>query len=120
MTINERLIQDVTFIHLGGRVTLTDGADLLRDTLQRLIAHGRTNLVLDFRDVPYIDSQAMAVIIRTHATLGRQGGGGLKLLQVTGHVRELLTVTGLSSVLEMFDTEADAVASFSPGGTARA
>jgi anti-sigma B factor antagonist len=119
MTINEQLIQDVTFIHLGGRVTLTDGADLLRDTLQRVIAHGRTNLVLDFRDVPYIDSQAMAVIIRTHATLGRQGGG-LKLLKVTGHVRELLTVTGLSSVLEMFDTEADAVASFSPGGTARA
>jgi len=119
MTISEQLIQDVTLIHLGGRVTLTDGADLLRDTLQRLIAHGRTNLVLDFRDVPYIDSQAMAVIIRTHATLGRQGGG-LKLLQVTGHVRELLTVTGLSSVLEMFDTEDDAVASFSPGGTAHA
>jgi hypothetical protein len=39
---------------------------------------------------------------------------------VTGHVRELLTITGLSSVLEMFDTEADAVASFSPGGTAQA
>jgi hypothetical protein len=39
---------------------------------------------------------------------------------VTGHVRELLTITGLSSVLEMFDTQADAVASFSPGGTAQA
>jgi anti-sigma B factor antagonist len=119
MTINEQQIQDVTLIHLGGRVTLTDGADLLRDTLQRLIAHGRTKLVLDFRDVPYIDSQAMAVIIRTHSTLGRQGGG-LKLLQVSGHVCELLTITGLSSVLEMFDTEADAVASFSPGGPAQA
>jgi hypothetical protein len=38
MTINEQQIRDVTLIHLGGRVTLTDGADLLRDTLQRLIA----------------------------------------------------------------------------------
>jgi anti-sigma B factor antagonist len=119
MTIHERLVRNVTLIHLGGRVTLTDGADLLRDTLQRLLEQGRANLVLNFRDVPYIDSQAMAVIIRTHATLGRLGGG-LKLLQVTGHVRELLTVTGLSSVLEMFDTEADAVASFSPGGPAQA
>jgi anti-sigma B factor antagonist len=119
MTIQERLFQNVTLIHLSGRITLTDGADLLRDTLQRLIEHGRTHLVLDFRDVPYIDSQAMAVIIRTHATLSRQVGA-LKLLQVSGHVRELLTITGLSSVLEMFDTEADAVASFSPGGTAQA
>jgi anti-sigma B factor antagonist len=119
MRIEERQIQDVTVIRLSGRVTLTDGADLLRETLQRLIGHGRTSLVLDFRDVPYIDSQAMAVLIRTQATLGRQGGG-LILLQVSGHVRALLTVTGLSSVFEMFDTEADAVASFSPGGTAQA
>jgi anti-sigma B factor antagonist len=118
MTIHERLIQNVTLIQLGGRVTLTDGVDLLRDTLQRLIDQGRTQLVLDFKDVPYIDSEAMAVVIRTHSTLCRHGGG-LKLLRVGGHVRELLTITRLSSVFESFDSEAEAVASFSPGGTAQ-
>ena len=60
----------------------------------------------------------MAVIIRMHSSLSRQGRGRLKLVGVSGHVRELLTVTQLSSVFEIFDSEADAVASFAPGGTA--
>ena len=116
MTIQERQILNVTLIHLGGRVTRPDDANLLRDTLQRLIGQGRTNLVLDCQEVPYIDSEALAIVIRTHTTLGRRGGH-LKLLRVTGYLRELLTITRLSSVFEIFDSEADAVASFSPGGT---
>jgi len=116
MTIEERQILNVTVIRLVGRVTYTDGADLLHDTLQRLIGQGRTNLVLDFQEVPYIDSQALAIVIRTHTALSRQGAR-LKLLHVRGYVRELLTITRLSSVLEIFDSEADAVASFSAEGT---
>jgi anti-sigma B factor antagonist len=119
MTIHERAILNVTLLQLGGRITLTDGTDQLRDTLQGLIEQGRTNLVLDFQHVPYIDSTAMAVIIRMHSSLSRQGSGQLKLVGVIGHVRELLTVTQLSSVFEIFDSEADAVASFAPGGTAK-
>jgi anti-sigma B factor antagonist len=118
MTIQERVILNVTLLHLGGRVTITDGATLLGETLQRLIGEGRTNLVLDFQDVPYIDSEALATVIRTHTTLGRRGGR-LKLLRVTGYLRELLTITRLSSVFEIFDSEVDAVASFSSGGTAQ-
>jgi anti-sigma B factor antagonist len=114
MTIHERLMPNVTLLQLGGRITLTDGSDLLRDTLQGLIDQGRTNVVLDFQDVPYIDSTAMAVVIRMHATCSRKGGR-LSLLRVRGHVRELLTVTHLSSVFEIFDSEAEAVAGFSPG-----
>jgi len=119
MTLQERQHQGVTLIQLGGRVTLTDGLELLRDALRRLIDQGRTRVVIDFQDVPYIDSEAMALLIRTRATLGRHGGA-LKLLRVNGHVSELLTVTGLSSVFEMFDSEADATASFQPSGTAEA
>ena len=115
MTIHERQVRNVTLIVLEGRITVTDGTELLRDTLQRLIGQGRTNLVLDFQHVPYIDSTAMAVIIRVHSTLSRQGGM-LKLLGVRGHVRELLTVTQLASVLEIFDSEDDAVASFPAAG----
>ena len=118
MTIHERLVLNVTLLELRGRVTLTDGTDLLRDTLQRLVDQGCTNLVLDCQDVPYIDSTAMAVVVRTYSTLVRLGGR-LKLLRVKGYVRELLTVTSLSSVFEIFDSEAEAVASFAPGGTNR-
>ena len=74
MTIQERQILNVTLIHLGGRITRPDDANLLRDTLQRLIGQGRTNLVLDCQEVPYIDSEALAIVIRTHTTLGRRGG----------------------------------------------
>ena len=116
MTIQERVILNVTLIHLGGRVTRPDDANLLRDTFQRLIGQGRTNLVLDFQQVPYIDSEALAIVIRTHTTLGRHGGR-LKLLRVSGYLLELLTITRLTSVFEIFDSEADAVASFSPPST---
>ena len=112
MKIDERRLQNVILLQLSGRIMLTDGTDLMRDTLQRLIDEGRTNVLLDLRDVPYIDSTAMAVLIRTLTTLRRQAGA-LKLLHVSGHVRELLTVTTLSSVFEIFDSEAEAVASFS-------
>src|SRR5438874_6890766 len=98
MTIEEREILNVTVVHLSGRVAHPDDANLLRDTLQRLISQGRTSLVLDCEEVPYIDSEALAIVIRTHTTLGRRHGGRLKLLRVAGYLRELLTVTRLSSV----------------------
>jgi anti-sigma B factor antagonist len=118
MTIHERQILNVTVLQLSGRITLTDGTDLLQESLQRLVDEGRTQVVLDFQQVPYVDSTAMAVIIRMHLRLSRQKQGRLKLVGVIGHVRELLTVTQLSSVFEIFDLEADAVASFAQGATA--
>jgi anti-sigma B factor antagonist len=118
MTIHERQILNVTVLQLSGRITLTDGTELLQESLQRLIDEGRTKVVLDFQHVPYVDSTAMAVIIRMHLRLNRQAQGRLKLVGVIGHVRELLRVTQLSSVFEIYDAEADAVASFAPDGAA--
>jgi anti-sigma B factor antagonist len=110
MTIQERLVSDVALIRISGRVTVTDGTAVLDDTIQRLIKDGRIKLIIDVADVPYIDSTALGVILRTHATVARRGGA-LKLLHVRGHVRELLELTRLLTVFEAFDSEAQAIAS---------
>jgi anti-sigma B factor antagonist len=117
MTVEERAIEDVTLIRIGGRVTVNEGAGVLGGRLRQLVEAGRTKLLIDFGDVPYIDSTALSVMLRTRATLARRGGA-LKLLRVKGHVHELLEVTRLLHVFEAFDSEADAIASFvsSPHG----
>jgi len=112
MTIQERIVADVAIVRLSGRVTLTDGTTQFDETLQRLMQGGLVKVVLDFAEVPYIDSTALGTILRTHATVTRRGGA-LKLLHVKGHVRELLDLTRLLTVFEAFDREADAIASVS-------
>ena len=89
MTIQERIVSGVAIVSINGRVTLTDGTTEFDDTMQRLIQEGNVRVVLDFAQVPYIDSTALGTILRTHATVTRRGGA-LKLLRVKGHVRELL------------------------------
>ena len=111
MTLDERIISDVMLIDIHGRVTVNEGADQLAERLKQLVEKGHTKLVVGVAEVPYVDSTALSILLRTRATVTRRGGA-LKLLQVRGHVRELLEVTQLLRVFESFDTDADAVASF--------
>src|SRR5262249_35375418 len=111
MTIHEQQVLDVVLIHISGRVTLNDGADVLGRTLHRLVQEGTLQIVLDLLDVPYIDSTALGTMLKSYTTMSRRGGA-LKLLHVRGHVRELLTLTKLLDVFETFDADAQAVASF--------
>ena len=116
MTIQEQFVSDVAVVRVSGRVTLTDGTTVFDDTLQRLIAAGHIKLILDLADVPYIDSTALGAILRAHATASRRGGT-LKLLRLQGHVRELFELTRLLTVIDAFDSEAQAVASVGPSAT---
>jgi anti-sigma B factor antagonist len=116
MTILERPIGEVTILDVDGRLTVQEGADEFRDVVQRLVRAGRLKVVLNMAAVPYIDSTALGQLIRAYTTLARMGGA-LKLLNVTGRVRDLLVLTKLLPVFDPFDAEADAVNSF---GGARA
>jgi anti-sigma B factor antagonist len=111
MTVHERSIGDVTILDISGRITVQDGADVLRDTVSGLVALGRVKLVVNFRSVPYIDSTALGELIRAYATTVRRDGG-LKLLNLSRRVRELLTLTRLLAVFEHFESEDAAVAGF--------
>ena len=111
MTLHERWISDVTIIDVDGRITVQDGADIFRDVVRQLVRQGRVKLVLNFHDASYIDSTALGVIISAYTSVTRKGGT-LKLLNVPARVHELLMITKLLSVFDLFDAEAEALKSF--------
>lgn len=112
MQIEERAVGDVTVLDLKGRVTLGEGDELLKDKVNSLINQGRRKLVLNLAEVPYIDSAGLGEIVRTYTTVSRQGGS-LKLLGLTKRITDLLSITKLLTVFETFESEDDAVKSFS-------
>lgn len=111
MTLSERRIGDVTIIDIDGRMTVEDGADAFRDAVRQLVRQDRVQLVLNFQAAPYIDSTALGELVRAYTSATRKGGT-LKLLNVTPRVHELLMITRLLSVFDLFDAEAEAVKSF--------
>ena len=112
MHIVERAVGDVIVLDVKGKITLGEGDEQLRDKVNSLAHQGHKKLVLNLDGVPYIDSAALGEIVRTYTTLSRLGGS-LKLLHLTRRIQDLLAITKLLTVFETFDSEADAVNSFS-------
>ncbi|OFW11615.1 MAG: anti-anti-sigma factor [Acidobacteria bacterium RIFCSPLOWO2_02_FULL_67_36] len=112
MQIDERIVNDVTILDLKGKMTLGEGDELLKDKINSLIQQGRKQLVLNLAAVPYIDSAGLGEIVRTYTTVSRQGGK-LKLLHLTKRITDLLAITKLLTVFETYESEPDALKSFS-------
>src|SRR3972149_6397734 len=112
MQIDERKVGDVTILDLKGKMTLGDGDELLRNRINALIQAGAKKLVLNLGGVPYIDSAGLGEVVRTYTTVSRQGGA-LKLLNLTKRIQDLLAITKLLTVFDTFDSEEEAVGSFS-------
>ena len=111
MTISERSAGHVRVLDLVGPVTLGDGADQLRDRVQRLVRQGHLNVILNLEQVPYLDSAGLGELVHAHSTVA-QKGGALRLLNATQRLRDHLRMTRLAGILETFTDEAAAVASF--------
>jgi len=112
MQIEERSAGDVTVLDLKGKMTLGEGDELLKDKINSLLQQGRKKIVLNLEEVPYIDSAGLGEIVRTYTTIKKQDGS-LKLLNLTKRISDLLSITKLLTVFDTFDSEADAVRSFS-------
>ena len=112
MQIDERTIGDVVVLDIKGRVQLGEGDEMLKDKVNSLLNQGYKKIVLNLAEVPYIDSAGLGEIVRTYTTVSRQGGN-LKLLNLTKRITDLLAITKLLTVFETFDSENDAVQSFS-------
>ena len=112
MQIEERAVGDVVVLDLKGKVTLGQGDELLKDKVNSLVNQGHRKIVLNLAGVPYVDSAGLGEIVRTYTTVSRQGGS-LKLLNLTKRITDLLSITKLLTVFETFDSESDAVRSFS-------
>jgi anti-sigma B factor antagonist len=112
MQIEERNVGDVVVLDLKGKITLGEGDELLKDKVNSLVNQGRRKILLNFGEVPYVDSAGLGEIVRTYTTVSRQGGS-LKLLSLTKRITDLLAITKLLTVFETFDTESEAIKSFS-------
>jgi anti-sigma B factor antagonist len=112
MEMNERTVGDVTVLDVSGKVTVADGSDrMLSDKLRSLVQQNRKKLLLNLGNVTYVDSAGLGAIVHSYATVKNQGGS-LKLLNVTGKLRDLLSITKLLTVFDTYDKEADAIKSF--------
>ena len=111
MNLGVRDAGDVALLDLEGKLTLGDGVDLLRETIVRLIADGRTRIVINLEKVPYMDSSGMGELISSqNKALG--AGGAVRLLNPLKRVYDVLHAVKLDSVFEIFQEESKAVASF--------
>ena len=110
---------DVAIVDLAGRLTLGEGSGALRSAIKDLLAQGRRKILLNLKEVSYIDSSGLGEMISSYASV-TNAGGHIKLLNTQNRVRDLLTVTKLFSVFEDFADEATAVKSFAAGDAARA
>jgi anti-sigma B factor antagonist len=112
MQIEERAVGEVTILDLKGKITLNEGDEVLKDKINSLLNQGRKKLLLNFGEVPYIDSAGLGEVVRTYTTVSRQGGQ-LKLVNLTKRITDLLMITKLLTVFETFDAESEALKSFS-------
>src|SRR5260221_9499771 len=102
----------VTVVDIGGRITLGDGSALLRKTIRALLADQRTMVLLNLADVDYIDSSGIGELV-SGLTAVKNQSGDLKLLHLTKKVKDLLQITKLYTVFDVFTDEGTAVRSFS-------
>lgn len=111
MKSGTRQVDGVTIIDLSGRITLGEGSTMLRDIVRDMIAKGNKKILLNLGDVTYIDSSGIGELVSAFTTV-RNGGGELKLLNLTKKVHDLLQITKLYTVFDIKDDEAKAIQSF--------
>jgi anti-sigma B factor antagonist len=111
--IQQREREDIIVLDVKGRITVGAESGALRDKVAELNAAGRRNIILNLADVDYIDSTGLGALVISVTTV-RKSGGNLKLLNLNRRNIELLVMTKLATVFEIFNDEQDAVNSFYP------
>jgi anti-sigma B factor antagonist len=113
MTITERRVGDVTLLQLKGRLVFGDGAALLRSHLNDLLDQARLNFLLDLHEVTYVDSFGVGVLAAKYVSIRRKGGD-LKFLNLSVRSHHVMAVSGLIRIFESFESEEEALRSFTP------
>src|SRR6476660_1824859 len=112
INISERQAGDVTILDLDGKVTIGEGSVALRSAIRRLLGEGKTKLILNLGHVGYIDSSGIGELVSSFTAVSKEGGT-LKLLNLTEKIQDLLAITKLLTVFDVYEDESEALASFS-------
>ena len=113
LAIGEHSVTGVTILELSGRLVLEDGEFTLRDYVNQLVNQGRVNIVLNMRNVTQLDRAGIGMLAAKYLSAHRKGGR-LKLLHLTPRSAQLMGITKLSTVFEIFESEDAAIRSFEP------
>jgi len=106
-----REVETISIVDLSGRISLGEGSALLRRTVRDLLDNGHTKILLNLGDVNYIDSSGIGELV-SGFTAVRSREGQLKLLNLTKKVHDLLQITKLFTVFDVYSDEGTAVGSF--------
>ena len=119
LNITGRQMDDVNILDLDGKILLGETNRQLHEAIYELIAEGKNRVVLNLEKVSSIDSSGLGEIVASFSTLAK-AGGTLKLVNIPERVTDVMTVTKLYTVFDVYDSEADAVNSFDERGSAAA
>jgi anti-sigma B factor antagonist len=111
LNINERQAGDVTVLDMSGKITIGEGSVALRTAIRRLLEEGKKRILLNLGGVSYIDSSGIGELVSSYTAINKEGGH-LKLLNLTQKIKDLLTITKLLTVFDVYEREADALNSF--------
>ncbi len=109
--LNTRQVGDVTVMDLAGRITLGEGSSTMRDAIKDSLAKGDKKILLNLGEVSYIDSSGIGELVSAFTSVSNQGGM-LKLNGLNKRIKDLLQITKLYTVFDVFDEEPTAIRSF--------
>ena len=111
LNISERQAGDITILDMNGKVTIGEGSVALRTTIRRLLGEGKKKIILNLSGVGYVDSSGIGEFVSSFTAVNKEEGS-LKLLNLTQKIQDLLAITKLLTVFDVYDSEADALSSF--------
>jgi len=111
LNIQERRIGNVTVLDMDGNIKISGNNVALPKAIRSLVDQGRNQVVLNLARVTYIDSSGLGELISSHVTVTNRGGQ-IKLLNLTQRLQDLMTITKLLPIFDVFGNEPEAVDSF--------
>jgi anti-sigma B factor antagonist len=111
MKLTNRQVGNVAVLDISGRIVLGEDTALLRSSVRDLCAKNQKNILLNLANATHIDSSGLGELVTSCASVRKQGGE-MKLLKLTQKVHDVLQVTKLYTVFDIYDDEATAIKSF--------
>jgi len=111
LNITERQAGDITILDMNGKVTIGEGSVALRTTIRRILGEGKKNILLNLGQVGYVDSSGIGEFVSSFTAVNKEGGK-LKLVNLTQKIQDLLAITKLLTVFDVYESESEALSSF--------
>jgi len=111
LNISERQAGDITILDMDGKVTIGEGSVALRTTIRRLLGEGKKKIILNLGGVGYVDSSGIGEFVSSFTAVNKEDGS-LKLLNLTQKIQDLLAITKLLTVFDVYENEGEALSSF--------